>query len=86
MNRGDLRAQLFALLREHVDGEVQLSAATTVCGELGLSSVELMELTAKIEDRFGVRLPDQLLPELLTVGDMLRAVELRLEARGALAG
>ena len=86
MSQRDLRAEFFALLRQHVDEHVLIQPSTTVCGELGLSSIELLELAAEIEDHFGVRLPDQLLPELQTVGDMLRAVELRLNPPGVLRG
>jgi len=76
--RKNLKDELTALLREHVDERVAIGPATTMSGELGLNSVELMEITAEIEDRFGVRLPDDLLPQLRTVGDMLRALETRL--------
>ena len=86
MNNRDLRSELFTLLRAHVDEQVQIGTTTTMCGELGLNSVELMELAAEIEDHFGVRLPDDILPELQTVGDMLRAVELRMPPRGVLHG
>lgn len=86
MNRNDLRLGLLALLREHVDERVPIVPSTTMCGELGLSSVELMALTAEIEDRFGVHLPDSLLPELETVGDMLKAVEVRFQPPKALHG
>jgi acyl carrier protein len=79
MSQRDLRAELFTLLRAHVHEPVQIGTATSMCGELGLNSVELMEIAAEIEDHFGVRLPDEILPELETVGDMLRAVELRME-------
>ena len=82
-SRQHLQETLVALLQQHVDGPVLIQPSTTMCGELGLNSVELMEITAEIEDRFGVRLPDELLPELRTVGDMLRALERRLEPRGA---
>lgn len=86
MSRRDLRAELIELLREHVDERVTIAPSTTMCGELGLNSVELMALAADIEDRFGVHLPDDLLPELQTVGDMLKAVELRFRPQGALHG
>ena len=75
----NLKEELTALLRDHVDERVVIGPSTTMSGELGLNSVELMELAAEIEDRFGVRLPDELLPQIRTVGDMVRALEARLE-------
>lgn len=76
-----LNEELTALLRQHVDERVTIQPTTTMSGELGLNSVELMEIAAEIEDRFGVHLPDELLPQLRTVGDMLRALEARLRAQ-----
>lgn len=76
--RPSLRDELLVLLREHVDEKVPIDASTTMSGDLGLGSVELMEIAAEIEDRFGVRLPDELLPALRTVDDVARALEARL--------
>jgi acyl carrier protein len=77
-----VRDELEAILREHVGEEVTIRATSTMSGELGLDSLELLEITAQIEDRFGVRLPDDALPELRTVGDVLLALERRLSEKG----
>jgi acyl carrier protein len=80
--RDRVGAELEAILREHVGEGVHIRSTSTMSGELGLDSLELLEITAQIEDRFGVRLPDDSLPEMRTVGDVLLALERRLGEKG----
>lgn len=74
--------ELVAILREHVDDEVDITLESTMAGDLSLDSLELMEILATVEDRLGVRVPDAMLPELRTVGDVAAALERHL-AEGA---
>jgi len=46
--------------------------------ELGLDSLERMEILASIEDRFGGQFPESILPDLLTANQVLDAVLLYL--------
>ena len=52
--------------------------------ELGIDSLGLIELSARLERRFGVRLDEDRLPALHKVGDLLRAVREAL-AKGRVA-
>jgi 8-amino-7-oxononanoate synthase len=47
-------------------------------GELGLDSLERMEILASLEERFGGRFPEDVMPELETCRQVLEAVELYL--------
>ena len=67
--------ELVMLLHERLGPDVEISPATTICGELGLGSIELLELSTELEERLGVHLPDEALPGLRTVGDLVRALE-----------
>lgn len=43
--------------------------------ELGIDSLELIELIFKIEDTLGIKIPDETVKELKTVGDVIVLVD-----------
>ena len=45
-----------------------------------------MEIVAELEDKFGLTIPDEALREVDTIGDVVKAVELRLGRDGRLEG
>jgi len=47
----------------------------TVIAEIGLDSLERMEILASIEERFGGRFPEEIYPDLETCRDLIEAVE-----------
>lgn len=55
--------------------------------ELGLDSLERMEIVASLEDAFGGRFPEEILPEMETCGQVVEAIEkyMGTEPRGATA-
>ena len=75
MASATLYDELVGLLHERLGPDVAISPKTTICGELGLGSIELLELSTELEDRLGVQLPDEALPGLRTVGDLVVALE-----------
>lgn len=83
-SREKIGSELVSLLQTHTDEQVRIGPSTMMCGELGLGSLEMLALVAEIEAHFGVRLPDDELPRLRTVADMLVSIERRLGERGAL--
>ncbi|HJT36223.1 MAG TPA: aminotransferase class I/II-fold pyridoxal phosphate-dependent enzyme [Pirellulales bacterium] len=55
--------------------------------ELGLDSLERMEILASLEERFGGRFPEEILPQLETCREVVEAVEKHLgTAEGAAGG
>lgn len=54
---------------------VQLSDATELATDLDLDSMRVMELLLEIEDRLDVSIPQNILPELRTLEDLVREVE-----------
>lgn len=52
------------------DSQVTLSENTDLVGELGLSSLQVMELIEHIEDHFDISIPLNILPDVNTVGDL----------------
>jgi acyl carrier protein len=49
--------------------------ASDLVGELGLSSIDVMEVIEHIEDEFDVSFPLNNLPNIRTAGDLAREIE-----------
>lgn len=82
MNRAEILAELKAMLAEFgdVDPE-QVDEQTAFIADLGLDSLVLVRMTVVAEERFGVRIPDEVAWELHTVGAVVNYVEENLSGR-----
>ena len=54
----------------------------TVIAEIGLDSLERMEILASIEERFGGRFPEEIFPDLETCAQLIEAVDRYLVGNG----
>jgi acyl carrier protein len=52
-----------------------LSETTELVADIGLSSLEVMEFVEKIEDRFDISIPLNILPDVNTIGDFARKLD-----------
>jgi acyl carrier protein len=52
-----------------------LSAATDLIADVGLSSLQVMELIEKLEDHFDLSIPLNILPNITTIGDLARSLD-----------
>ena len=66
---------MYSLLDGHTKDGLVLSEATELVADIGLSSLEVMEFVEKIEDRFDLSIPLNILPDVYTLGDF--ALKLR---------
>ena len=67
------REEVLELAREHLADAMQLDPArihedTRLKEDLGADSLDLVELVVELEDRYGVRIPDEEAARILTVG------------------
>jgi acyl carrier protein len=62
------------LIKEYTLTREQL-APEAVLATLGVDSLGLIELMFQIEDRFGITLPEEKSPLLVTVGDLVAYVD-----------
>jgi len=68
--------KLEEILREFLKGSLpEIGPDTVLTSDLGLNSIELFDLVCIIEERFGVTIPDRLLPKLITVRDVTAYLE-----------
>ena len=56
------------------DESVNITEDTTLIGELGLNSLDLVSMASEVEDEFGVVIPDRGLKDIKTVGDVMRYI------------
>ena len=52
-----------------------VTAETLLVEDLGLDSVQIMELLLDVEDRYDVSIPLNILPEVRTVADLARQLQ-----------
>ena len=75
----DQTEQIFEAIKQHlvgrgVDGPKIMMTADLLT-DLDLDSLDTMEMTLGIEERFGIEIPDSELESLRTVGDAVSLVE-----------
>lgn len=63
---------MYSVLDGHTKDGLVLSEATELVADIGLSSLQVMEFVEKIEDRFDISIPLNILPDVYTLGDFAR--------------
>jgi acyl carrier protein len=65
-----------AILGEYVDCDPsEITVESALVDDLGLSSLEVINIVADFEDEFDVEVPDRVIPTLRTVGDIVNYLE-----------
>jgi acyl carrier protein len=67
--------ELSELLRPFAGKGQVVSPASLLVEELGVDSVQAMEFLMDLEDRLDTTIPMNILPEVRTVDDLVRAIE-----------
>ncbi|MBO4653496.1 MAG: acyl carrier protein [Lachnospiraceae bacterium] len=62
------------ILSEFVDSE-EITRESALVDDLGLSSLDVINVVAAFEDEFGIEVPDRVIPTLRTVGDVVDYLE-----------
>ncbi len=71
----DAVTQLYEILKSYAkDGQV-LQEETELVADLGLDSVQVMQLLLETEERFDVSIPLNILPDVRTVRDFALQIE-----------
>ncbi|MDD5903188.1 MAG: acyl carrier protein [Oscillospiraceae bacterium] len=55
-----------------------ISADTNIVDDLGIDSLDVVELIISVEDEFGIAIPDEDATELTTVGKIVEYIESKL--------
>ena len=79
-----VRDEVFVIFERHLAVEVRIAVESSITGDLLLDSLAVMEVIADVEDRFEIRIPEDTLPEMRTVNDVIDQLLTHLEHRGRL--
>jgi acyl carrier protein len=73
------RQDVFAAVKEHLVGRGldpdKIRPEADLIGDLDLDSLDTMELTLQMEEKFGIEIPDADLEDLQTVADAVSLIE-----------
>lgn len=71
----NIYTHLSGLLQPYAAKGQVITPATLLVEDLGVDSVQAMEFLMELEDRLDTSIPMNILPEVQTVDDLVRAVE-----------
>jgi len=71
MTREDIMAKLSEILKDRGFDVEGISEDSKLVEDIGLDSLDLVDLTMDIEDAFSIQIPDEDLPKLDTVGKVV---------------
>lgn len=78
----EIRERTLRLLHRISPSPVQITDSSTLVGDLGLESIQALELVAAVERTFGITVDDGACEPIQTVADLLAAIERRIEVKG----
>jgi acyl carrier protein len=65
---------VLTILRRVCRRPVELAAHSTLAADLGFDSLKTLEFVAELEDRFGITVPIDQVPQIQTVGEAVNCV------------
>ena len=63
------------ILQEFVDDDCEITADSVLVDDLGLSSLQVINIVSEFEGEFDIEIPDRVIPTLRTVGDVVNYLE-----------
>ena len=70
----DTLKRIEAVAHDYVS-DSDITAETSIRRDLGLDSLEFMQLVVDLEEEFGVSLPDKAFAEFQTIGDVVEYID-----------
>lgn len=68
-------AQLYEILKPYAKEGLVLSEETELVADLGLDSMQVMQLLLETEEQFDISIPLNVLPDVRTVRDFARQIQ-----------
>lgn len=65
-----MNEKLIELITNASGGAVEITADTNLTFDLGLKSIDLLELITEVEDTFGIEVTDEAVESVRTVGEL----------------
>lgn len=84
-SKDSVRTSLLDTFGKYSHAKVAVTEQSHITGDLGVDSLAVMEIVAELEDRYNLTFPDEDLPTVRTVGDVIALVCKHLDADGRLS-
>jgi acyl carrier protein len=84
-SKESVRNALLDTFAKYAHTKVAITEQSHITGDLGVDSLAVMEIVAELEDRYDLTFPDEDLPTVRTVGDVIALVCKHLQADGRLS-
>ena len=55
--------------------KAKITAETNIATDLGADSLDLVEILMSLEDEFSIAIPDEAIPNIVTVSDLVKYIE-----------
>ena len=70
-----MKERLLEMLAGVIDPTVEISDDTDLTLDLGLKSIDLLQLITDVEDEFGIEISDEDVESIKTFGDLMNYIE-----------
>lgn len=71
--------KILSLVSQYVRGKIELSEDTVLQDDVGLSSLQIMELIFEVEEEFDISFPHNRLPDIRTVKELSETIVAAIE-------
>lgn len=68
-----------SILEEFCENECEITKDSALVDDLGLSSLDVINIVTEFENEFDIEIPDRVIPTLRTVGDIVAYLEKNAE-------
>lgn len=76
---GEKQQEIFSIIKEHLEGRGiesdDITMEADLANDLGLDSLDTVELTLALEQHYEIEIPDEELQDLSTVKDAVELIE-----------
>ena len=73
----DMLEKINEIISNYVDLEEPITEETSLRGDLGMSSLDLINLAVEVEDTFDVMIPDKEINSMNTIKDLITYLALK---------
>ncbi len=74
-NHDEILTELYAILTPYVKTELTLDERTELVADIGLDSLQVMQILLEVEDRFDISIPLNIIPDVRTIKDFALQLE-----------
>ena len=71
----EILTELYAILAPYVKKELTLDEGTELVADIGLDSLQVMQILLEVEDRFDISIPLNIIPDVRTIKDFALQLE-----------